>query len=597
MTAKPHSPFDRLSPWILVAAGCAVYANSLGGPFIYDDQSHIVGNESIRQLWPPTWMQGLMVHRPVGAFTLALNYAVSGLDVAGYHLANIVIHLCCALALLAVLRRTLRRMNGVFPSDVTCTTIALTIALLWLVHPLNSECVNYLSQRTESLMGVLYLLVLYCAIRSFDHGSARWCGGAVLCCALGMGSKESMASAPLMTLLYDRTFVSHTFGGALRRRPWLYAGLAATWLVLIRALWLNPHGDTIGFDRGVSAWTYALNQCEMLRIYLLRSVWPHPLVLDYGFARELTLADVWLEGALIVGLLALTVVVLHRRSPFGFVGAWFFLLLAPTSSFVPIVTEVGAERRMYLPLVSVVLLLAIAGYSLLKYLERRAPETRLSGRLTLFGGSALLLATSTILGSLTVERNRDYSSSISIWTTVVEANPWNARGHLSLGAALERQGDIGGALERYRRAVDLTPGYADAHGNLGATLGSLGEFEQAAHHLRIAVARRPDHAVAHNNLGIAVYSLGQVEEAITHYRRALELDPNFPRAHHGLGNALTSLQRYEEAASHYRRALVLEPEYAEARRNLDRPGDPCGSARLTFISLHEHFDFCRRNQP
>ena len=556
----------RLAPWILVAAG-AVYANSLDGPFIYDDQAYIVENESIRQLWPATWMEQRMAHRPVGAFTFALNYALGGLDVVGYHVVNIAIHLLCALVLFSALQTTLRRMRETSPDDVTSSSVALTITLLWLVHPLNSECVNYLSQRTQLLMGLFYVLTLFCAIRIFDGGSARWYGAAVLCCALGMSSKESMANAPLMTLLYDRTFVAGSFGGALRQRPWLYGGLAATWLVLMRALWMVPHRDTIGFDLGVTPWSYALNQCEMLWIYLCRSLWPDPLVLDYGFVRELTPGDVWLEGAVIVGLLALTVVALYRWPPWGFAGAWFFLLLAPTSSIVPIVTEVGAERRMYLPLISVLAVFTVAAHSLLEYSERRVPRL-CSGRRRAWAGGAMVLVAAAAFGSLTVARNRDYRDAISIWSTVVEVMPLNARGHLSLGAALENKGDIEAALERYHRAIDLRPGFADAHGNLGATLGSMGQFEEAVHHLRIAVSRRPGHGVAHYNLGTALASLGRAEEGITHYRRAIEIDPTTVRAHHNLGKLLASRRQYDEAASHFRRTLILDPDHDAARRNL-----------------------------
>ena len=168
------------------------------------------------------------------------------------------------------------------------------MALLWALHPLLSECVNYLSQRTDSLMGLLCLLTLYCAIRRFEGGPSRWGLAAIICCALGMGCKESMVGAPLIVLLYDRAFFSGSFSQSLRRRPWLYVGLIATWAVVVRGLLAVPHGETIGLDLRVTPWEYALNQSQMLCTYLGRSLWPHPLVLDYGFPRDLCLADVWL---------------------------------------------------------------------------------------------------------------------------------------------------------------------------------------------------------------------------------------------------------------------------------------------------------------
>ena len=354
-----------------MVAVIAVNANGLRGVFLYDDEIYIVENPAIRQLWPPIWAQDTMAHRPVAAFTLALNYAVGGLDVTGYHVVNILIHVLCAITVLAVLRRTPGWPAHTRAQTAWTPNVALSVALLWALHPLTSECVNYLSQRTDSLMGLFCLLMLYCAIRRFEGGTARWGIAAVVCCALGMGCKESMVGAPLIVLLYDRAFFPCSFFAALRRRPWLYGGLSATWLLVVRGLWAVPHGATVGLDLRVTPWEYTLNQSQMLCTYLGRSLWPHPLVLDYGFVRDLSLAEVWLEVSVIVALLALTGVALWRWPSWGFVGAWFFVLLAPTSSFVPILTEVGAERRMYLPLLSVVVILVMAGRALLRHRRGR----------------------------------------------------------------------------------------------------------------------------------------------------------------------------------------------------------------------------------
>ena len=568
-----HSETDRVlslaaakAPWVLIVVGVVVYANSLNGPFMWDDQAYIVENESIRQLWPPAWAEHALGNRPTAAFTLALNYAIGGLNVVGYHAVNVAIHLLCALTALAVLRHTLTQHRGTDPGEVSGAGLALAIALLWMVHPLTSECVNYITQRTESLMALFFLLTLYCALCGFDSGSRAWYAGAVLCCALGMASKESMAAAPLVVLLYDRTFSAGSFGRALRLRYQLYGGLVLTWLVLIRGLWTRPHGDTIGLDLRIDAWTYALNQCQMLWAYLRRVVWPHPLILDYGFARQLALVDVWLEGVAIVALLGLTAVALRRWPPWGFSGAWFFLILAPTSSFVPILTEGGAERRMYLPLLGPVALATVASWRALSRGGRRRGEpVHLATR----AGAALVLATALALSWTTAERNRDYRSATAIWRTVVEAEPLSGRGHNNLGSALEKEGAVEEALRHYRRAVDINPGYAAAHKNLGALLGLTGDIDAAVYHLRKAVEIQPRFAEAHHNLALALRLQGDDDRAFAHLRQALDIDPDLAQAHYNLANLLSARQRYDEAVSHYRRALQLKPDYGKARQNLE----------------------------
>src|SRR5205085_3990733 len=144
---------------------------------------------------------------------------------------------------------------------------------------------------------------------------------------------------------------------ALQRRGGYYAALCATWLVLVAVVWSAPRGDSAGFaGASVSPWTYLLNQSVMIVRYLRLAFWPRGLVLDYGEPLHVTFGDVAPYAITVAALLAATIVALVRNPPVGFLGAWFFLTLAPTSSIMPVSTEVGAERRMYLPLMAIVML-------------------------------------------------------------------------------------------------------------------------------------------------------------------------------------------------------------------------------------------------
>ena len=352
--------YAPLACLVIVAAGLAAYCNSFDGPFIFDDVPSILHNPTIRQLWPigpalrPPGGGRAVQGRPVVNLSLAVNWAIGQDKVQGYHVLNLAIHLAAGLALFGVVRRTLRqpRLSGRFAQ--AATGIALAAALLWTVHPLQTESVTYIVQRAESIMALFYLLTLYCVIRG--AGSARpiaWYVLSVLVCLLGMASKEVMATAPLVVLLYDRTFLSGTFQGALRRRWPLYVALTCTWgLLAYLVAGSTDRGGSAGFGLSMTVWQYALTQLGVITHYLGLAFWPAGLVFDYGWPIASSVGQI-LPGAIVISLLlAGTIWALIRYPAAGFLGACFFLILAPTSSFVP-VTDAAFEHRMYLPLAAV----------------------------------------------------------------------------------------------------------------------------------------------------------------------------------------------------------------------------------------------------
>jgi len=277
---------------LLILAALAVYRNSFAGPFIFDDALSIQENATIRHLWP-IWQPLSPPHdgfitvagRPIINLSLAVNYAGGGYDVWGYHALNLAVHILAGLALFGIVRRTLLRprFNGRF--DAVADGLAFAVALLWMVHPLQTESVTYIVQRAESIMGLFYLLTLYFFIRGADSARSRW--WYVLCviaCALGMASKEVMASAPLMVMLYDRTFVSGSFRETWRRHWKLYVALAGTWVVLGYLMFFTAnYGNDLANTRlqWVGRWAYLLTEPGVILHYLQLSVWPHPLCFDY----------------------------------------------------------------------------------------------------------------------------------------------------------------------------------------------------------------------------------------------------------------------------------------------------------------------------
>ena len=596
-------------------AGILAYANSLSGPFILDDQSTIVENQQIREWWRPSRVlvpeaNTAIAGRPIANLSFAINYAIGGLDVRGYHVFNIALHLACGLLAFGLIRRTLElpRLRERFAS--VATNAAFAVALLWIVHPLNSEVVDYLTERTESLMALCYLLTLYATVR-------RWPVLAVASCAIGMACKESMVTAPVMVVLYERLFVFGSFAQAVKERRGVYAALASSWIVLGALMQSGPRAAVGGFQTGVSSWTYLLNQALVITDYLRLAFWPRGLVVFYGWPATLTIGDVVPQGLLIGALLTATVVSLARAPMLGFLGAWFFATLAPTSSFVPIATEVGAERRMYLPLLAVIAL-AVAGcvtawkrslgrHQSLYVLDRHVGSGQLAAAVALaLTAGALTLAT--------VARNREYESFIGLARTVVERRPTGIAHHIlgeqlvtagahaeavtHLGEAVTRGDSRAGrqlgielfnvgqpneavpALEAFLRTANLSyrlvPRWLEpspvevleARAVLGRAFATLTRWPEAAEQAQRMLAMAPGSLEGRLLLADALFGQRRYTEAGQQYRAYIQSRPDDVRALTNLGITTISDGRLDEAVAIFQRAVQTAPKDANARRVL-----------------------------
>jgi tetratricopeptide (TPR) repeat protein len=551
-------PFSQnvLALLIITLAALAAYYNSLEGQFILDDREAVLENPTIRHLWPiwntlsPPSISGVG-GRPAVNLSLAINHALGGAAVEGYHALNLAIHILAGLTLFGIVRRTLLRPVFKNRYDRAALPMSLAVSVLWIVHPLQTEAVTYISQRAESLMGLFYLLTLYCFIRgSESHRPGLWFMLSVTACLLGMATKEVMVTAPLLVLLYDRTFVAGSFRAAWRQRQRVYVGLASTW-ILLGYLMSGLHNRSVGYGFGITWWEYALTECRVITNYLWLCLWPHPLVFDYGTDLVIRHAAVAAPYALLLAaLLVATVIALKRSPPIGFLGAWFFVILAPGSSVVPVAGQPMAEHRLYVSLAAVVVLVVLG-------------IRRFAGRWS----TGAFLALAIILGALTTRRNEDYRSELSIWSDTVAKRPDDARSRCCLGNALRQAGHVSQAMVQYEQALRLRPDYVDAHVNLGALLANTGRVDEAMTHYRRAIELKPNSSEAHDNLGNVFLQTGRPTEAKNQYEEALRLKPNSAEAHNNLGLALFQLGRLSEAQAQYREALRLRPQFPDAHYN------------------------------
>ncbi len=552
----------------------ATWWTSLPAPFELDDHSSILANETIRRFpsldWtrPPATGGETVSGRPVLNFSFALDHAVHGLDVRGFRLTNVLIHAAAALVLFGIVRRTLIRAKR---NETAASWTALAIALIWSLHPLQTAAVTYVVQRAESLAGVFHLLTLYGFIRGAANGTGRagWFVVAALACGLGMLTKETVATAPLVVLLYDRAFVSGSFRAAWQGHGRVHAALFASWIPLVWLVFATEgRGGSAGFEAEIGPGVYFLTQCAAIVRYLRLAFWPAGQVFDYGAATTGSVSEVWMQLAFLLGAGAIALGLAVRNRAAGFLAVSFFLLLAPSSSFVPVATQTMAEHRMYLALAPIVALAAAGLRSLPGHPGLRAA---LAG---------LVVAG---LAAATIARNAVHLSEVALWSDTVRKRPENARAQHNLGRALHEAGEFDEAASAFRRAIALQPNHALAHYSLGTILASRGEWQEALAHLRAAVEADTRHVHARINLGKVLMQLGRDEEARAQFEAVLRDDPAAAEARASLAGLAVKESRFDDAERYLDEILREAPESASARYQLgilrEKQGDRAAAER------------------
>lgn len=568
---------------LLVVAIGLTYRGSLDAPFIFDDLATIVHNPSIKTIWPLISFSdqysplqpapGSPVHgRPMVNLSLAVNYHFARLNPRAYRLTNIALHALAAIVLAAVVRRTLRQPFFREEFATAAEPLAIAAALLWALHPLATECVVYVTQRTEVLMALAYFLTVYAAQRYWSavsqQGRAAWIGLSVICCQLGMLSKETAATIPAVVLLYERTFVVGSFRRALSNSWPLYLGLVMTWLPLVALNLGGPRTPVVGFQNGVSGPEWWFTQCKVLFLYLKLIVWPWPLVIHYAmpYLPNVAAAWPWVIGAVAVSMIAIGL--LYRGTPLGFVAASSLIVLSPTL-VVPIATEVAAERRLYLVLAAVVPWVVAGCYAFVSRMPAQKDE---QGRSSLANPLALRLSIAGALclaggySVLDMRRVAVYADEVTLWSDTEQHQPDNSLVQINLGDALEKSGRVDEAILHYERAIELAPNFV-GHQSLAGALVAAGRFAEAKEHYEEALRQRPNMAALHFNYGQLLARIGENDRARSEYEQAFKILPDY-RIAYALGELDEALGNQESARQHYVESLRLNADHVAAHRRL-----------------------------
>jgi len=573
---------------LCIVLGLGLYQHTLSYPFAFDDERHIPDNPNIRlESFDADSIRlaaygGPSASRPFAMFTFGVNYYFSEYDPRFYRLTNIVIHILNGMLVYTVtylllifdcaglsesVSRSWKRSKSrrrIEPRQ-TAAYLAGAVALIWLVHPLQTQSVTYIIQRMNSLavFFVLAALCLYTAGRLTRHRVVRWVCFAValLFWTLGLKTKQNAATLPALVFLIEWFFLQDL------NRKWIVSFLkywvssltavVVVVMVLIGARFVDyVQGTYTYYD--FTVWERVMTQFRVLLFYLTLVFFPHleRLNLDHDIPISRSLLDPWTtipSLLVILLLLALSVRLARGYRVIAFCILWYFLNLAIESSIFGL--EMAYEHRLYMPLIGVILA-SVWLYN--RHISRSIP----------FLGIVPLVVLIPVLGVLTYQRNKVWQSQYALYSDCVRKSPNMARPHYNLGNAYWRMPKYPDALRHYRRATEIKPKHRDALCNLGLTLATLGQIDEAMEMFHRSLKVDPEYARARIGLGTELRKKELLDEAEAEFRRVVEIDPDHNLGHQNLAFILTAKRRYPEAIEEYRKALQTNPDEPEVHHNL-----------------------------
>ncbi len=544
--------------------GIIVYSNTFNGAFHFDDKPYIINNLAIRNLQDLLDIWKICPCRFVTFFTLALNYHFDQLNVFGYHLINIAVHIASALLVwwLTLLTLSTPAMKG---EKITRhgDIIALFAGLIFISHPVQIEAVTYVWQRTASLAAFFYLASLCLYVKSrllrdnviaSPKGEAIFYISSLLMAIMAMFTKENTITLPLMVLLYEFFFIG--------RRPYLFWKnitpfllflfiIPVTMLLTKSERFQEIHGVVHG-PNGISPGHYLLTQFRVMITYIRLAFLPFNQNLDYDYP----IFKSFFELPVLAGFLSLTAILWGTTRLFAkyrllaFSIFWFFLTLLPESSILPL-KDVIFEHRLYLPMAGYSIFLASGSFYLLGKKNLK----------TMVKALIVILACYSILA---YQRNKIWRDDLVLWDDVIQKSPHKARPYNNRGNIYIRQGSMDLAMADYNKAIELDPDFADAYNDRGSVYGKQGDYAHALSDLNKAIAIDPRYADAYNNRGDVYGKQGDYASAMNDYNKVLQLIPDDAEAHYNRGVIFDGQGDSAQAMNDYTRAIEINPEITEA---------------------------------
>jgi len=558
------------APLLIIILGFTIYANSLDGKFIWDDEYLVEKNIFIRN-WSnlakiftsdPGAGGGKVFHcyRPLWTLSHMTDYFIWGLDSRGYHFTNILLHILVALCIY--------RLIYILYND---KVFSLLTGLFFVVHPIHSETVNYISCRTD-LLGSLFLLLSFIFyIKQLRSNSIKVYILMVLSYLLALLSRENSLILPVLLLLYHYTFrekiKSKEFFSILGA-AFVYIALRVT--VLRELLLTTPSYVTViqrlpGFFVAISSY---------MRLFFM----PFGLHMEYGNSA-FPPADPKAIIGVVIAVLSITYAWGQRTKNrlIFFSIFWFFIALLPVSNIYPI-NAYMAEHWLYLPSVGFFLILAYGLGNLLKTEK--------------FKAVAVIIITALIVfcSYLTIMQADYWNEPITFYERSLQYAPDSPRINNNLGALYANMGKYEEAMPFLQKAIQTDPAYAEAYYNFGTAYQGLGRTEEAIASYKKAIRLNLNYEKAYVNLAVVYYGLNKIEEAITLYRKALQINPHFAEAYNNLGLSYAAIGKNEEAIGMFKKAVEVNPPYAEVYYNLGKAYNDIGMKDKAIMSFKKAID-------
>jgi len=598
--------------WFLVIIICVVaiiiYSNVYDVPFSFDDNHCIKNNVSIRKLSSFFSSHSLFRGRLLVDFTFALNYHFGKLNVFGYHVVNVLIHIAngvlayfLALSILGCVFLPLMgkevgntSRNGAKKRDKTdinplttindhssVSLIAFFAALIFVAHPLQTQAVTYIVQRYTSMVAFFYMasVLSYIKARNVSRGildeektiftvnfqPVGYFLLSVVCGLLAFKSKENAASLPGAIVLVEFICFGGTWNVWKKRLLW---AIPAAIIILFVMFYLS--GFLRGADAGhlledvsamtrdteqVGRWRYFYTQFNVLVIYLRLLICPVNQNLDYLYYFKKSFFDGYtpLAFAFLVSMVVFAVWKRRKYPVVTFAIFWYFITLSVESSIIPI-RDALFEHRLYLPMFGFAV---FAAWLIFQVFSRK--------RSWVIAVSIVIIAS---LGTATYLRNRVWHDHITLWSDVVAKAPHNFYAYHNLGRAYASKDQDDLAVRCYKKAISIQPKAQKPRFQLGVILSKRGDVEEAIKYLSEYVQAVPEHVKAYIILGITLAKKGDYDAAYSQFEEAIKINPRYSSAFYNWGVVLELDGRIDEAVRRYKRALKIDPRYANAHYRL-----------------------------
>ncbi len=549
-------PETVLALLLITIVALSAYANSYDCAFHFDDLPHLVESPHLHDLSRvKDWLSHYPT-RPFGFFTFAVNYHFHQLDLWGYHAVNVGIHLLTAWLVYLLAGLLLTTFGSPPLQPMSSFFIRLLAGLIFVAHPVQTQAVTYIIQRLASLAAFFYVASFVCYLLGRKSASkAGWFLLAFISGLLGLLTKETLATLPLVILLYELQQNPNWRAVLLSRKAAIIAGCLSLPVILVLSLYPLTLFKTIppvqGNTYSITTLTYFLTQFKVIWTYIRLACFPINQNIDYDYP----LSTGFFEGPTFLAFLGLILLIVtagrlfQRHKTQSFCIFWFLITLAVESSIIAL-PNVIFEHRLYLPMAGFAILVAYSLYVMLA----RFHNTRLYAAV----GATLII----ILSAATYQRNQVWKTDLTLWADAAEKSPKKARPLTNLGLALEESGDFQRAEQLYRQALAINPNYDIALNNLGKTLHQQGQLDSARVYYERALAVKPKFINALYNLGTLWQATGHLDQAESLYKQILALNPNEAGTLNNLGNLWREKGDPGQAIGFYRRAIVATSEIA-----------------------------------